>query len=45
VANAGGMVSFGDSPAGPFAWIGPLVRKLDEIASYNASDASNSSHR
>ena len=40
VTTAGGMVSFGDSPAGLFAWIGPLVRKLDEIASYNASNAS-----
>jgi hypothetical protein len=43
VTTAGGMVSFGDSPADPFAWIGPWIRKLDEIASYNASDAS--SHR
>jgi hypothetical protein len=45
VTGAGGMVSFSDSPAGPFAWIEPLVRKLDEIASYNAGDASNSSDR
>jgi hypothetical protein len=45
VTNAGEMVSFCDSPDGPFAWIGPLLRKLDEIASYNASDASNSSDR
>jgi hypothetical protein len=43
VTTAGGMVSFGDSPVGPLAWIEPLVRKLDEIAAYNASDAS--SHR